>query len=126
MVKQFIIILFILFSFVQAQAANYSLYIGTGDSYAWPSQYRLRINEIEVGYYPTSIGVTKVFPMQDLYSHFGLAYTMQGKYELGFVAGVGYHKLMLWGVGFRMDWSTVASIGSYMGSQVNLGFTFNF
>ncbi len=126
MVKHLILIILALMTVLQVQAANYSLYVGTGDSYAWPSQYRLRINDIEVGYYPTAIGVAKVFPMQDLYSHFGLAYTMQGKYELGFVAGVGYHTMMFWGIGFRMDWSTVASIGSYMGSQVNLGFTFNF
>jgi hypothetical protein len=108
------------------KAAAFSFYAGTGDAYAWPKVFHLRISATELAYHSTFLAVTKIFDKGPLYTNFGAGVSMQGSADYGFMAGVGYQNPFFRVIGFRIDWSTFAGFKSYMTSQVSLGLTLNF
>lgn len=117
---------FLLFLLVSIQSQAFSFFAGTGDAYAWPKILRVTFGSVELGYYPNSLGVTKVFEKGNYYAHFGAGISGAGSTDSGFIAGVGYHIIFLKFMGFKADWSSFAGVKSYMSNQVSIGFTVNF
>lgn len=106
-------------------ATESSLFVGATSGYSFPKVFRFNFKGVELGTYPTSVGLTKVFQSGTYYSHFGLGFSRQGKTEPGFIAGVGYHNV--WGIfGFKFDWSTFGGLAGYMNTDLSIGVTLNF
>ena len=112
--------------FLSPQAQGFSLYAGTGDAYAWPKVFHLRISSVELIDHPGLLAIAQSTDRAPYYINFGAGMASQGTTDFGLVAGVGYHNPFWKILGFRIDWTTFAGFKSYMMSQVSLGLTLNF
>lgn len=119
--------LFVMLSFLLVNTAEaFSVYLGTGDSYAWPAVYAIKLSDYELAAQLRFITLAKNFDQNSTYAKFGVGIARTTSADFGFTASVGYQSQIFKILGFRMDWSTFAGLKSYMTSEVGLGLTFTF